>query len=336
MYEKLSSSLDWTDHHLILQLTTCSKVADSFENLSVAVCNFENPDKGIIKVKVNALSSGLFMFRLSCQLLRDIQVTENQSVNKFSCWPYFVLYRLHWCSWLRHPFVDTCHKHVPHLTQPWQTHLDQQYWHTLKHARAHTYTHSRTHPYKNVLCFLPLMLTTALFSVRGGSFQAVWQTALQLLLHVWEQQCPSGQVWQISASAELCTFTTSLVPTAITRPVSARHSSLISSRHRSGSSAYWEFRAGDSDSEPFCCTCEYMFVWIDCNFCVLLLFWYNIKLFRNNLSRTGLTFKKLILEAEMEAKLKGNSTATRINMQGNIELLNWVSHTFPWSMWGLD
>lgn len=71
-------------------------------------------------------------------------------------------------------------------------------------------------------------------------FQAVWQIDQQLSLHVWELRCPIGfgrflrpQRYPGSQQVRL--------PTAITRPVSALHSSLICYRHTSEGTAHAGF-----------------------------------------------------------------------------------------------
>lgn len=118
---------------------------------------------------------------------------------------------------------------------PQNTHSDLHYWRTKTHAHTHT------HPHKNILCLLPLMLHTALLLSEREISSSVTDWSAVAVPRV--RAAVSDRVWQISAATPLSRLVTSSVPTAITRPVSALHSSLICYRHSSGGAVH----AGNSE-----------------------------------------------------------------------------------------
>lgn len=156
----------------------------------------------------------------------------------FSCEPALTLYRLPWPSWLQEPCVDSYHNHVPHLTKP-PKHTFRPALLTHQNTCAHKHTH--THPHKNILCLLPLMLHTALLLSEREISSSVTDWSAVAVPRV--RAAVSDRVWQISAATPLSRLVTSSVPTAITRPVSALHSSLICYRHSSGGAVH----AGNSE-----------------------------------------------------------------------------------------
>ena len=163
--------------------------------------------------------------------------------------------------------VDSFHNHVdsPHTT-PKSTFGPA--------LLPHTHTH--THPDKNVLCFLPLVLLAALFLSEREEFK--WCDRL-----ISSHRCTcergggvrSGLADSSRGPPRCPDLQRRPLPSAITRPVSALHGSLICSRRRSSGGAV---HAGNSE---FAATLDYFWrgVWVSVFFgsvCAFLCEWIHV------------------------------------------------------------
>lgn len=201
---------------------TCNLATHFFESFLVPACSFENSHESM-----KGLSS-----KSSHMLLISIHLPFSYET-AFVIVLYFKVRFPSSCRLKYEIHIQAC----IHTVQAATGKLTPRSicWLILKPCTSpHTTLKAHSGLHKTSLCFLPLVLPAALFVSEGEFSSGVTDWSAVAVARV----TASDRIWQFSAAAALSRLVTSLVPTAITGPVSALHSSLICYGHSSGGAVH--------------------------------------------------------------------------------------------------